>query len=134
MTNMLAKTPTQSVLPRWRGFNLMELMSSQATEGYHDLDFQWISDFGFDFVRLLINHLCLVEAGTLDQCQEVVLDRIDHAIDLGAKHRIHVNLNLHRAAGYCVYYGKGPFERSNLWKDKEARTHSVTSPTSTATQ
>ena len=49
--------PAQTTIPRWRGFNLLDYFSprpmrpdsrNRTTED----DFRWMSDWGFDFIRL----------------------------------------------------------------------------------
>jgi endoglucanase len=45
------------------------------------------------------------------------LKHIDQAVALGRKHRVHVNLNFHRAPGYCVNPPKEPLD---LWTDEKA--------------
>ena len=50
--------------------------------------------------------------------QEDVLQEIDQAVEFGRKHRVHVNLCLHRAPGYTVAH---PPEKLNLWEDEEAK-------------
>ena len=47
----------QTVLPRWRGFNITEMLRSDAEihkkKGiFREEDFKWIADWGFDFVRI----------------------------------------------------------------------------------
>ena len=43
----------QTVLPRWRGFNLLDMFTMRDTQGeFQESDFQMISDLGFDWVRL----------------------------------------------------------------------------------
>jgi endoglucanase len=48
---------------------------------------------------------------------EKVLKDVDQAVQFGKKHKIHVNLNLHRAPGYCV---NPPAEPLDLFKDQKA--------------
>jgi endoglucanase len=45
------------------------------------------------------------------------LAQVDQAVALGKKHGVHINLNLHRAPGYCVTPPKEPLD---LWKDAQA--------------
>ncbi|MBC7316437.1 MAG: endoglucanase, partial [Chloroflexi bacterium] len=42
----------QTVLPRWRGFNLLEMFTTRSTGDWQEDDFRWIAEWGFDFVRL----------------------------------------------------------------------------------
>ena len=70
-----------------------------------------ISEWGFDFVRLPLDYRIWATKG------EAALREIDQAVDLGAKHGIHVSLNFHRAPGYCV---NPPPEPRDLWSDDAA--------------
>ena len=49
--------------------------------------------------------------------KEPVLKEIDAAVDWGRRYGVHVNLNFHRAPGFCVNPPAEPFD---LWKDAEA--------------
>lgn len=114
-------------LPRWRGFNLLEKFEakepSKSTSFYvrnpsfQELDFQWISDWGFNFVRLPMSYHCWSRPEQWFEIDEAVLEQIDEAIYYGQKYDIHVCLNLHRAPGYCV---NPPAEPLSLWKDSSA--------------
>ena len=40
-------------LPRWRGFNLLEMFVADKSSGsraFRENDFRWIADWGFDFI------------------------------------------------------------------------------------
>lgn len=103
-------------LPRWRGFNLLEMYTQWHHEDFHEDDFRWLADWGFDFVRIPMSYRLWVEAGDFSTGREEVLARVDRAVELGGKYGVHVMLNLHRAPGYCV---NPPAEPFNLWKDEE---------------
>ena len=52
---------TPAKLPRWRGFNLLEKFiapRSGKSGRFREEDFQWIADWGFDFVRLPLDYRC----------------------------------------------------------------------------
>jgi aryl-phospho-beta-D-glucosidase BglC (GH1 family) len=102
-------------LPRWRGFNLLEKF--YRNQRFRETDFQWISDWGFDFVRLPMDYRQWTDPS--DPClqREEVLEHIDEAIEFGRKHGVHVSLNLHNAPGFSVNAAvKHPF---SLWHDEE---------------
>ena len=42
----------QTVLPRWRGFNLLGVFVMNSPGTFEEEDFQLISELGFDFVRM----------------------------------------------------------------------------------
>jgi endoglucanase len=90
----------------------------KSTGDVQEDDFRWIADWGFDFVRLPMCYTLWIEDNDIHKFHEPMLDKIDHAVELGKKHHIHVSLNFHRAQGYSVNpEHKEPFD---LWKDQEA--------------
>ena len=121
-------------LPRWRGFNLLEKFSahnpsksaphSNANAPFREADFQWISDWGFDFVRLPMSYRCWSGPERWRELDEPVLEQIDQAVEFGRRYGIHVCLNFHRAqarlcprfpvaavsdpVGFVVEPGNGP--------------------------
>jgi endoglucanase len=116
-----AETSTEQLakkLPRWRGFNLVEKMNGGANKPFVEDDFRWTAGWGFDFVRLPMDYHCWTDAADPYKVNEKVLAEIDQAVEFGRKHKIHVNLNLHRAPGYCV---NKPPEKLTLWTDEEAQ-------------
>ena len=116
-----------NALPRWRGFNLLEMFSAAAfsknilsgrrNPPFQETDFQWIADWGFDFVRLPMSYHCWSSPERWLELDETVLVHVDAAVELGQRHGLHVCLNLHRAPGYCV---NPPPESRNLWRDADA--------------
>lgn len=101
-----------SHLPRWRGFNLLEKFTQAENAPYRECDLDLIAELGFDFVRLPTDYRCWTDArGRYD---EAVLKQIDDVIRWGRARRIHMNLCLHRAPGYCV---NPPAEPLDLWAD-----------------
>jgi endoglucanase len=105
-------------LPRWRGFNLSEKFQAADNKPFVETDFQWISQWGFDFVRLPMDYRCWTDKTDPYKLDEKVLGEIDQAVEWGKKYGVHVDLNLHRAPGYTV---ASPKEKMNLWKDEEAQ-------------
>lgn len=123
--------PAQTAIPRWRGFNLLDYFSprpmrpdsrSRTTED----DLRWMSDWGFDFVRLPMAYPQWIDfdpsqritPDDMYKIKESALEYIDTLVDMAHKHGLHVSLNMHRAPGYCV--NAGFHEPFNLWKDQEA--------------
>jgi endoglucanase len=103
-------------LPRWRGFNLLEKFMAGHQRSFLESDFQWMADWGFDFVRLPLDYRCWTDGDDPYRLNEKVLGEIDQAVEFGQKHHVHVCLNLHRAPGYCV---NKPAEKLVLWTDDE---------------
>jgi aryl-phospho-beta-D-glucosidase BglC (GH1 family) len=126
-------------LPRWRGFNLLDFYTSKplvlprpnnpgkTTED----DLKWISDWGFDFVRIPVQYPSYInfdKGNDKDKKitpEEVVsfneqaIEEIEKLVYLANKYGIHVSLNLHRVPGFCINAGfDEPF---NLWKDDAAQ-------------
>jgi len=115
-----SKVPTAAKLPRWRGFNLLEKFTKrrEGNPPFSEKDFQLIADLGFDFVRLPMSYLCWTDPNDWRKLsREEELKHIDQAVEFGRKHRVHVNINFHRAPGYCV---NPPKEPRDLWKDDDA--------------
>jgi len=94
--------PVQKMLPRWRGFNLLEMFTMRSRGDFREDDFRWMRDWGFDFVRF-------------PMCYR--LEKLDRAVDLAGKYGLHVSLNFHRGPGYSV--NREFTEPHNLWKDAE---------------
>ncbi|MCS7236740.1 MAG: cellulase family glycosylhydrolase [Thermoguttaceae bacterium] len=105
-------------LPRWRGFNLLEKFNVGRHGPFVEEDFAWMSEWGFDFVRLPMDYRCWTDPADPYRLKEEVLKHIDQAVEWGQKYKIHVSLNLHRAPGYTVAQ---PPEKLNLWRDEEAQ-------------
>jgi endoglucanase len=106
-------------IPRWRGFNLLEMFTHHGRGDFREDDFRWIAEWGFDFVRIPMSYRLWVEGDDFSRASEKALSRVDRVVELGRKHGLHVMLNFHRAPGYCVNPGlEEPFD---LWKDDAAR-------------
>jgi endoglucanase len=118
---LAALAPSAAKLPRWRGFNLLEkfIKRRDGNPGFRESDFQIMQEWGFDFARLPLSYHCWSEPNPERwlEMDEAQLKHIDAAVELGRKHGVHVNLNLHRAPGYCVNPPKEPLD---LWKDAVA--------------
>ena len=124
--------PAKNLLPRWKGFNLLDYFSpdperkNDASRTTED-DFRWMTDWGFDFVRLPIAYPRYLKFDRSKQItkddfyriDEKVVDEIEQLVYMAQKYNLHVSVNLHRAPGYCI--NAGFYEPFNLWKDKEAQ-------------
>jgi aryl-phospho-beta-D-glucosidase BglC (GH1 family) len=125
-------TSIKNVVPRWKGFNLLDYFSPYAFPGDRANnttadDFKWMVDWGFNFVRLPMaypryikfDHKNKITQEAIYQIDDKVVDEIEALVTLAHKYGLHVSLNLHRAPGYCI--NAGFFEPYNLWKDKDAQ-------------
>lgn len=116
-----AATPAPSAqrLPRWRGFNLLEKFTArqEGNPPFRESDFEIMAEWGFDFARLPMSYHCWATPEEPLKLREAELEHVAQAVELGRKHRVHVNLNFHRAPGYCVNPPKEPL---NLWTDEQA--------------
>jgi aryl-phospho-beta-D-glucosidase BglC (GH1 family) len=122
----------KNLLPRWKGFNLLDYFvpTPPANPGAYrstEDDFKWMSDWGFDFVRvpmaypryLSFDRTKDISVDEVYKTDPKVMDEIDQLIFMAHKYKLHVSLNLHRAPGYCI--NAGFHEPFNLWKDKAAQ-------------
>ena len=112
-----APKPLSLFTRRKRGFNLLEKFTTGQNAPYRESDFMWMAGWTFDFVRLPMSYHCWSDPGDWLTLDEKVLKEIDQAVEFGRQYGIHVNLNLHRAPGYCV---NPPAEPMSLWKDPPA--------------
>ena len=110
--------PSAGKLPRWRGFNLLEMFHHGNDGPFHEEDFELISELGFNFVRLPLDYRCWTDPADWTKIRDEVLDRLTQAVEFGQKHGVHVQLNFHRAPGYTV---ARPAEARSLWNDAKAQ-------------
>ncbi|MGI5885567.1 MAG: glycoside hydrolase family 5 protein [Candidatus Spyradocola sp.] len=108
----------QTVLPRWKGFNLLGAFTMNSPGKFVEEDFQLISDLGFDFVRLPLNYTFWIDYDDPFEINDGKLSIVDDCVNWGEKYGIHVNVALHRAPGYSV--AKDRVEPFDLWRDPEA--------------
>jgi len=112
------KPLAQTAIPRWRGFNLLDMFTMRSRGDWLEDDFRWIRDFGFDFIRLPTCYRLWIENGDDYKINEAMLEKLDRAVELGSKYRLHVNINFHRGPGYSV--NREFTEPFSLWKDQKA--------------
>ncbi|MCF0062361.1 cellulase family glycosylhydrolase [Dyadobacter chenwenxiniae] len=116
-------------LPKWKGFNLLDFFSpdpASSRKPTTEEQFKWMSDWGFDFVRIPMAYPAYVKFDRsrnitpeeVYQIDEQAVERIDKLVTTAHKYNMHVSLNLHRAPGYCINAGFN--EPYNLWTDQKA--------------
>lgn len=111
-------SPAQTVLPRWRGFNLLDAFWTYSQATFKEDDFRWMRDWGFNYVRIPACYTLWIENDNVYRLHEPMLEKIDRVVTLGQRYGIHVCLNFHRAPGYSVNPERT--EPFNLWKDEQA--------------
>lgn len=94
--------PSPAKLPRWRGFNLLEMFQVHQARRFREPDFAAMAELGFDFVRLPLDYRCWTDPRDWTKFREESLRWIDQAVAFGQKYGVHVQLNFHRAPGYTV--------------------------------
>ena len=109
---------------RWCGFNLLGMFcqtkmaeGDKRIFGYFPEDrFQWMQEWGFNFARLPLDYRFFVEKDDWMKPVESQLAKLDDAVRYGKKYGIHVQINFHRAPGYCC---NAPKEPKSLFHDPE---------------
>jgi endoglucanase len=100
-----------SPIPRWRGFNIVDLFSTSVRWKEHfpmtdgviaEEDFAMIHELGFNFARIPMSYLFFGKGAYGRVPDENRLFLIDRVLDFGQKYDVHVMLGFHRAPGYCV--------------------------------
>lgn len=107
-------------MPRY-GFNFLWLFSSFGNPPQEPderaLDF--LAKHGFDFVRIPTDYRFWTQDFDYFHPREEVLAIIDRSLAACRARGLHMNLNIHRAPGYCI--NRPDIEKHNLWTDAEAQ-------------
>ena len=106
------------------GFNLLGMFCKSKMAagdkrilGYFPEDrFRWMHGWGFNFARLPLDYRFFVKESDWMKLDEAQLKKLDAAVSYGRKYGIHVNIDFHRAPGYCV---NPPLESKQLFTDEE---------------
>ena len=109
------------------GFNLLGMFcktkmaaGDKRIFGYFPEDrFRWMRGWGFNFARLPLDYRFFVKEGDWMSLDEAQLRKLDAAVACGRKYGIHVNIDFHRAPGYCI---NPPAEPKQLFTDPEPLT------------
>jgi aryl-phospho-beta-D-glucosidase BglC (GH1 family) len=128
-----APRTAQTALPRWRGFNLLDLFQALPVTGRYpaptsEEECKWMRDWGFNFIRIPVDYWFWIDTNWLDtktltaddmfKIRESGFETLDRLVEMGRRYGLHVNINLHRAPGYCI--NNNEREPANLWKDPRA--------------
>jgi len=76
----------QTVLPRWRGFNLLEMFTVKSDGDFCEDDFRWMRDWGFDFARIPACYTLWIEDGDPYKLHEPMLEKVDRLVRLGQQY------------------------------------------------
>ena len=128
--SFLSKRTARHTVPEWRGFNLTDFNTPSPTADRRyttDEHLKWMSDWGFDFVRLPVAYPYYLDFDRskkitpeeVYKINEAGVNKIEQLVQMAHKYNLHVSFNLHRAPGYCINAGFN--EPYNLWKDQEAQ-------------
>ncbi|MGV9381898.1 glycoside hydrolase family 5 protein [Nonomuraea sp. NPDC003707] len=124
----MSSTPaTHAALPPWRGFNLHQMFAlggrwrelmPMGEHRVHEDDFRWLSEWGFDFVRVPMSYLLFIGDSSRRSLPEERLAIIDQVVELGRRYDVHVSLNLWRAPGHTnLGYPYNEPEPGTLWTE-----------------
>ena len=76
-----------------------------------------MANWGFTFARLPMDYRCWTDPDDPRKLDDKILKHIDQVVEWGKQYGVHINLNLHRAPGYCVNPPKEPLD---LWSAPKA--------------
>ena len=126
--SVASATQKRISLPRRRGFNLLNMFlpigntfkgsGNYGLGPFREEDFAIIKEWGFDFVRLPLCYWCWSSEDDWFRMDEKPLKQIDQAVEWGRQYGVHVNINFHRAPGYCVNKDPVIQLKTNLLKDE----------------
>ena len=123
----MKKELKQELFPRYRGVNLTGMFctpdsqyADRTRRGYFlERDFAEVAECGFDFVRLPLSYKLFTTEKSPYELDGKKLELLDRAVQWAGKYHLHVNINLHRAPGYCVNMDV-PDDPVLLYRDDEA--------------
>lgn len=120
----------QRIAPRWRGFNLPEMFVGPRDLRWPEMirnprgrfcldELDWISEWGFDFVRLPVCYRWWSTPADPFRIDDAAFGPIDQAIERATRLGLHVSLAMHHAPGFCINPAAEP-DPFDLWTDREA--------------
>ena len=120
--------PKKTKLPRYRGFNLLNMFLNTGNKfkgsgnydlgPFHEEDFEIIKGWGFDFARLPLSYWCWSSEDDWFRMDENTLKQLDQAVEWGKQYGVHININFHRAPGYCINPDPEITLKTNLFTDE----------------
>jgi endoglucanase len=107
-------------MPKY-GFNFQWMFgdSTQPPQEPDERALDFLAKHGFDFVRIPCNYWFWTKNFRYFDPDEKVLEYLDRYLEACRQRGLHMNLNLHRAPGYCI--NRNDLEKHNLWQDEEAQ-------------
>ena len=78
----------QNILPRWRGFNLLNMFTTRSAGPFLEEDFRIIAEWGFDFARLPLCYTLWTEGEDVYRVREDRLSLIDEVHHISAIRRL----------------------------------------------
>lgn len=109
--------PKPKVKERLIGFNLLNKFNPDYPTAFSEEDFEIMAEWGFNFARIPLSYWCWSSEDDWYRVDEKCMRDIDKVVELGKQYKIHVNLNFHRAPGYCI---NPPKPKANLFEDEDA--------------
>ena len=110
-------SPRPKVKERLIGFNLLNKFNPDYHTPFSEEDFEIMAEWGFNFARIPLSYWCWSSEDDWYRVDEKCMRDIDKVVELGKQYKIHVNLNFHRAPGYCI---NPPKPKANLFEDEAA--------------
>lgn len=114
--NMVFKSRNRDEKERLIGFNLLNKFNPDHHTAFSEQDFEIMAEWGFNFARIPLSYWCWSSEDDWYRVDEKCMQDIDRVVDLGKQYKIHINLNFHRAPGYCI---NPPKPTTNLFEDDE---------------
>jgi len=107
-------------VPRY-GFNFqwMFIYRGDPPPPPNEKELDFLTSFGFDYVRVPTDYRFWTSGVDYKNPDEDVIAALDDYLAACQERDLHMNLNLHRAPGYCI--NRNDLEEHNLWLDEEAQ-------------
>lgn len=105
------------------GFNFLWMFSknkkNKKPQPPNEKELDLVKKMGFNFVRVPTDYRFWIKDDNYFDPDEKILEYIDSYLEACHKRDLHLNLNIHRAPGYCI--NRNDLETHNLWQDKIAQ-------------